>query len=286
MKYAIRFNQHPFIQKSENVENIEDKFYIGNLSSKMYLINYPFRTDLYVCCICSAGESRGRINLIPYSLKGLEMSINVPGQLLEHEFMTNDFQGIYILMSKDFVSGLGLPYNFQTYMSVQETPILPLTENQYKAMLSYYNMVHNVIKIDHPNKLDIIKHLTCAFFYGMGYYFHQTAESKKLSNEEILMQNFLKTVQQHYKTDRKVVFYADKLHLSAGYLSTIIKNVSGKTAAEWIDDYVILEAKSLLKSTSLTIQQISDGLNFPSQSFFGKYFKRQIGISPKEYREK
>ena len=68
--------------------------------------------------------------------------------------------------------------------------------------------------------------------------------------------------------------------------STIIKRVSRKTAAEWIDDYVTLEAKALLKSTNLTIQQISDELNFPSQSFFGKYFKRITGLSPKEYREK
>ena len=99
------------------------------------------------------------------------------------------------------------------------------------------------------------------------------------------MQNFLRTVQLHYKKERKVLFYADKLHLSAGYLSTVIKNISGKTAAEWIDDYVMLEAKTLLKSTNLTIQQISDNLNFPSQSFFGKYFKRQAGVSPKEYKK-
>ena len=127
--------------------------------------------------------------------------------------------------------------------------------------------------------------MTCAFFYGIGYYFHQTAEDKSLSNEETLMQNFLRTVQLHYKKERKVLFYADKLHLSAGYLSTVIKNISGKTAAEWIDDYVMLEAKTLLKSTNLTIQQISDNLNFPSQSFFGKYFKRQAGVSPKEYKK-
>lgn len=284
MKCVMPFDPHSFIEMSGNVDNIEDKYYIGDISPVMDLVSYPFRTDLYVCCICSSGESRGRINLIPYSLKGLGMSINVPGQLLEHEFITDDFQGICILMSKDFISSLGLPYNFQTYMSVQETPILPLTENQYNAMLSYCNMVRKVIKIDHPNKLDIVKHLTCSFFYGMGYYFHQIAENRKLSNEEILMQNFLKIVQQHYKKERKVIYYADKLHLSAGYLSTVIKNVSGRTAAEWIDDYVILEAKSLLKSTNLTIQQIGDSLNFPSQSFFGKYFKRQTGISPKEYK--
>lgn len=58
-----------------------------------------------------------------------------------------------------------------------------------------------------------------------------------------------------------------------------------KSAAEWIDDYVILEAKALLRSTNLTIQQISYELNFPSQSFFGKYFKRLTGMSPKEYKE-
>ena len=110
--------------------------------------------------------------------------------------------------------------------------------------------------------------------------------NKILSNDEALMDNFSKEVQLSYKKERKVLYYADRLHLSAGYLSTIIKRVSGKTAAEWIDDYVTLEAKALLKSTNLTIQQISDELNFPSQSFFGKYFKRITGLSPKEYREK
>ena len=286
MKNVISLYLSKFIEKNGHIECIEDHFYIGNISPlQTSLADYPFRIDMYICCICSKGESRGRINLISYTLKGLGMSINVPGQLLENEFISNDFQGIYIFMSKDFVSGLGLPYNFQTYMSVQENPILSLTQAQFDAILSYYTMVHKLFEINHPNKQDIIKHLTCAFFYGFGYYFHQTAENKKLSNEEALMQSFLKTVQQHYKKERKVLFYADKLHLSAGYLSTIIKNISGKTAAEWIDDYVILEAKALLKSTNLTIQQISDNLNFPSQSFFGKYFKRQTGLSPKEYKK-
>lgn len=119
----------------------------------------------------------------------------------------------------------------------------------------------------------------------MGYYFHQLAENKVLSNDEALMNNFLKEVRQGYKTERKVIYYAERLCISAGYLSTIIKRVSGKSAAGWIDDFVALEAKALLKSSRLTIQQISDELNFPSQSFFGKYFKRVTGLSPKEYRE-
>lgn len=65
----------------------------------------------------------------------------------------------------------------------------------------------------------------------------------------------------------------------------LVRNVSGKTASDWIDNFVLLEAKIMLKSTNLTIQQISQELDFPSQTFFGKYFKRLSGVSPKEYRE-
>ena len=79
-------------------------------------------------------------------------------------------------------------------------------------------------------------------------------------------------------------FYAEKLSITPKYMSTVIKQTSGKTAGDWIDDHVLLEAKALLKSTNMTILQISDELNFPSQSFFGKYFKRLTGVSPKEYR--
>jgi AraC-like DNA-binding protein len=81
-------------------------------------------------------------------------------------------------------------------------------------------------------------------------------------------------------------FYADRMCFTPKYLSKVIKENSGKSANSWIDDYVILEAKAMLKSTNMTVQQINDELNFPSQSFFGKYFKRIVGVSPKEYKRK
>lgn len=269
---------------NEIAGHLDKPFHIGELTSEAGLTTYPFRTDTHICCVCTSGECKGRINLIPHTLRAPGMSINLPGQLLEFESMSDDFKGVVILMSRDFVGDLHLPHNFQNYMSIQETPVLRLTAAQCEAMRIYCDMTRRVSEIGHPNRLDIIKHLTCAFFYGIGYYFHQTTENRKLSREEALMRDFLKTAQQHYKTERKVSFYAEKLHLTAGYLSTVIKNISGKTAAEWIDNYVTLEAKALLKSTHMTIQQISDHLNFPSQSFFGKYFKRQTGLSPKEYK--
>jgi AraC-like DNA-binding protein len=85
--------------------------------------------------------------------------------------------------------------------------------------------------------------------------------------------------------DNLAEVYADQLCLTPKYFSKVIKDNSGASASEWIDNYVILETKALLKSTNMTILQISDELNFPSQSFFGKYFKRVTGMSPKSYRE-
>ena len=189
-------------------------------------------------------------------------------------------------MSETFLNSLGLSFDFQTFLAVQDKPVLELTEKQYASVLKYYDMVYSVLGSTNPYKQEIVKHLTCAFFYGLGYYFYENNSSKELTNEEMLMQQFIREVQIYYKQERKVLFYAKRLHLSSGYLSTIVKKVSGKTATEWIDNYVILEAKAMLKSRKMNIQQVSNELNFPSQSFFGKYFKRHTGMSPKEYKEK
>ena len=81
-------------------------------------------------------------------------------------------------------------------------------------------------------------------------------------------------------------FYAGQLHLTPKYLTTIIRKTSGRTAAEWIDDYVVLEAKNLLKYSTMSIQEIAYHLNFSTQSFFGKYFKQHTGTSPSRYKRK
>ena len=91
-------------------------------------------------------------------------------------------------------------------------------------------------------------------------------------------------LKENFKEQHSLDFYADKLCITPKYLTTISKSTTNVTAKEWINKYLILEAKALLKSTTLTIQEISDTLHFPSQDVFGKYFKRYCGISPKEYR--
>ena len=95
---------------------------------------------------------------------------------------------------------------------------------------------------------------------------------------------FLSLVSEYHVSERTVIFYADKMCLTPKYLSKLIKNATGRSAPEWIDSFVILEAKSMLKYSPMPIKEIVSRLNFPNQSVFHKFFKAHTGMTPNEYR--
>ena len=133
---------------------------------------------------------------------------------------------------------------------------------------------------------DVYKRQLLALFYEIYniYQGHVIQERIPKSRKEDLFERFIRAISESYKEERSVSYYADKMFLTAKHLSTVVKEISGKTAGEWIDSLVVLEAKALLKSSELSIQEIADELHFANQSFFGKYFKHHTGMSPKEYR--
>ncbi len=106
------------------------------------------------------------------------------------------------------------------------------------------------------------------------------------TTQNSLFEKFKVTLFKDFLYQRSVQYYADALNVTRKYLSEVIKNNSGKTASNWIEDIVVLEAKVLLQNKDLTINQISDILNFPNQSTFGRFFKKAVEISPLEYRRK
>ncbi|MDE6371203.1 MAG: helix-turn-helix domain-containing protein, partial [Duncaniella sp.] len=104
------------------------------------------------------------------------------------------------------------------------------------------------------------------------------------SRREELLTRFIELLETNFSSQRTVKFYADRLCVTPKHLSAVVKESSGKTASDWIDQRVILEAKQLLRSTGMNVQEISAALNFANQSFFGKYFKHLTGMSPRDYR--
>ena len=110
----------------------------------------------------------------------------------------------------------------------------------------------------------------------------QSVEKASRSNE--IVARFLQCVRENYREHRELGFYANELQLTPKYMSHVVFEQTGRHPSKWIKDYVILEAKSMLRSGNYSIQQIADELHFPNQSFFGKYFKEAVGVSPKKWK--
>ena len=143
------------------------------------------------------------------------------------------------------------------------------------------------LQINENNISDILQHYILGIISSITVAIKDIIEKNNhiLSRQEQIFYSFIQKVQGNYNKEREVVFYAKELCISPKYLSKIVFESSGKYAKDWIKEYVILAAKALLKSNDYTVQQISYMLNFPNNSFFGKYFKSAVGCSPKKYQE-
>jgi len=146
-------------------------------------------------------------------------------------------------------------------------------------------------KIAAPNQFtpQIVQHYCHIMFYNFYALYKQKEAEQQVVNKdqkEVVFKRFINEVERHFKTQHEIGFYADRLCITPKYLSLLIKNASGKTAADWIREYLVLEARALLKSGRMTIQQVSNELNFADQSHFGNFFKRYSGCSPREYQQR
>lgn len=268
--------------------SLGDEFSIIENPSFDILPNHPYRSPLVVAVYCQAGSGRGRINTKTYDLEPGGFFIILPGQITEMVDVSDDFRAVYVLMSEHFTESLSIGNTFDLRNIVAENPYTLLEERARQALEGYLAMCMNIIPIDeHPHRLEILRLITRAFFLGMGYFIHgQYRSAKGQTRQADITSEFIRMVEENYRTNRDLAFYAERMGLTAKYLSTVVKASSGKSAVEWIEKYVTLDAIAQLTSTERTIKQIAYDLNFPSQSFFGKYFARVVGLSPQEYRTK
>lgn len=165
-----------------------------------------------------------------------------------------------------------------------------MTDEWKNRFLLYWNVIFH--KIKDPNlryKKEILKNMFKIWIYEMLNMFESnltlTNAKPKTRKDEIVI-SFIKLVGQDFMIDRSVGYYADKLCITPKHLSKTMNEIRGITASEYIDTYIILEAKSQLKFTNRSIKEICNDLNFANQSFFGKFFKHHTGLSPLQYREK
>ncbi|MDE6523263.1 MAG: helix-turn-helix domain-containing protein [Muribaculaceae bacterium] len=166
--------------------------------------------------------------------------------------------------------------------------ISQLSEENSIDIQEYMRIIGDKLKaVNSPLKKTKVSNLIQALLCEIieKHYVSKDGVEKPKSRKEEILSNFIIEVLQNFRVERSVAFYADKLCVTPKHLSAVAKDITGHTASELIDHYVIMEAKIMLAETALTIQEISNKLNFANQSFFGKYFKHLTGYSPSEFRK-
>lgn len=173
-----------------------------------------------------------------------------------------------------------------SFSKIWDNPIVNVSDLIASYFVDYFALLTR-ISISHPTATStaMAQSVLHSILLGINALYANRPQSiLAKSRKEEICQKFVQLVIENYMTERRAQFYADKLGISLQHLSTTVKQVTGRNVLEIISHVVITDVKARLKSTDMTIQEIAYSLNFPSASFFGKYFKRHIGMSPLEYR--
>lgn len=254
----------------------------GDTSMSKY--KEPHKLSHAIIVICTSGSCSMRINLVEYSVDSPRLLNLMPGQIVEALSCSDDFVGYAIALSKRFIDMINLPGWQHQYMDMYNNPLADIEGDRLMAVRIFYAMLYRAAANDkNPFRLQVIENLIRVFYYG-GISSFENKEPSQNKYKNSVVAKFLELVQTHYREQRLISFYAGELCITPKYLSKLVKEHTGRSAGEWIESHVILEARAMLQSSDMTIQQIATYLHFPNQSFFGKYFKRATGISPKSYR--
>ena len=266
----------------------------ANSASEMEIFRFPSRLNALIIGVGTEGETSLTSNLQEFRLKKDSLFIFSPKHILQVQ-SNNRFKAHLIVIAPDFLKRINIDTKrmMPLFLQFGSLPCMELTHAESQSLRSFISMVEQELKGSETDfSSEIIGGLIAATIYKVGdiltHYLteHPEVDSPIHNRAEENFRQFTELLGEHYKHERSVGFYARQLCITPKYLTTLIKRISGKSVSEWIDNYVILEAKTLLKYSNMSVQEIAYYLNFPNQSFFGSYFKRNAGMSPSQYKAK
>lgn len=237
---------------------------------------------------CRSGRAHIEIDLQAYEMTENTQLLLLPGSIFNCTYASEDFTVSYIIFSDTLFREITSRLDPSFFHFLKEHPCIVIPEERVRpfiglslAMKDLYNDRDNSFRIQ------IFKNFVQNFlldFYDKTQHLFLQRKVENISRKEEIFKRFIQLIHKHCTSQREVSFYATELFITPRYLSTIVQVVTGQTAKSIIGQHVILEIKALLQSTNLSIQEISNRLHFPDQSFFGRYFKKHTGMSPLQYR--
>jgi len=258
----------------------------------------PFNGVLALA-LCTRGNLRVNKQGVQYQFQPRDTMFVLPAETAIVESISPNFECMAVVTGYDFYSEIvdGI-LDVRTQIELSQHPFVSLTAEQYQMIEPMMQVLYNRIEAEAHSTPDQQQHRllrrlitsmasTIAYELVRIYVSHiaDTVVSGELSRKSQVVQEFLILVYQHFAEHRDIQYYADLLHLSPHYLSSLVSEVTGVNASVWVRERVIGEAKRLLDSTTLSVKEVAAALNFPNQSFFGRYFRQYVGTSPQSYRK-
>lgn len=276
-------------------DTLSRDFMITHVSGRRLtdFLRYPARLNAYAAIYCMRGDFSVDINVKTIHVSEHTMMFYVPGSIVKvNKNTANDGEAVLVAASANFIQGIPVNFNglFEKSLELLDHPCITIDEEGQLILKDYYTLVSDMCQSDLTDKADAIKFIGSSLLCLLGNLWTRALSRPGLqakglpTRTNMIFEHFLKLVAENFMTHKTIGFYADQLYLTPKYLSGLVKTVSGRTASEWIDSFIVLEAKNLLKYSNLTVKEIGYKLHFASIPSFFKFFKSHTGKTPTEYR--
>lgn len=240
--------------------------------------------------LCHEGTGSFRMDTRYFQIRKNDVVIILPSTDLKGMKCSRDFKATCLLVSFDRMSknNPDIGWGIKAFLFSKENPVVTLTKLDASKCLSNFKLLEEKFKdVKHRFRNELVNLQLQMFIMEMWNIFSKEIEKRSISNQKgSLFERFLQLVQEHCMEERMVDYYAGKLFVTSKYLTEVCKKNSGKTASEWIQNYTTQRLIILLENKALSFSEITDTLNFSSQSFFSRYVKNVLGVSPGDYRRR
>lgn len=282
-----------YIKMNKELPKIDlpEEWMIGTGINKELLslyTNFPCRIKSEIFVLCMDGVLEASVNLNRITVRANDFVTIMPGSILQIHSVDGEPILYFGGFSSKYIEQANLNRSaFNTLLITSGKPIISLNPDGAKLLEEYFIFLIKLYTFfNESTRKGITPHLYNNIHIGIAAMYNNRAQDSEdhLTKNQMINKSFTQLVMQNYNRIRNVTWYAEKLEITPAYLCTIVKQVTGNTCMDIISRMVIMDAKSQLKSTNLSVQEIADSLNFTNMSFFGKYFKRYVGMSPLSYR--
>lgn len=280
------------MQEEKNLPKIDisDDFVITNdvkLDILNLYSNYPCRLKAEIFVFCLQGSIEATVNLKEYQIKANDFVTLLPGSIIQIKKAEGNPRFYIMAYSSEFIGRVNLlETTMEIIQTIRDNPVISLPDKMVELFCDYFALINKVYDQNYLPRIPVFyKNILFTIFYAIKeIYKKQPWKSVNLTRSQDICKRFERLVSTNYTKERGVPFYADKIGITVQHLSNTVKQETGMTVSDIINKFVIMDAKAQLKFTDLSIQEIAYSLNFANVSFFGKFFKRNVGMSPSQYR--